>query len=48
MTTPPQPDPEIHPGTSIPVPVDPGGDPGSDPGKPVTDPDNDPRVVGPE
>jgi len=36
---PPAPEPEIVPGTSIPVPVDP---------EPATDPDNDPRVVGPE
>ena len=42
---PPAPEPEIVPGTSIPVPADPDRDPA---GEPVTDPDDDPRVVGPE
>lgn len=31
MTTPPPPDPEIVPGTSRPIPVDPGAEPDHDP-----------------
>lgn len=46
MTTPPQPDPEIIPGTSRPIPADPDTDPATEP-EPQTEP-NPAEVVGPE